>query len=398
MTIASLDQLDPRDLCVLMRVDCNVPLDQRRFITDNTRIRAVLPSVAHVSEGGGKLVLMSHLGRPPGEVRGEYSLRPVADRLAELVTAPVKFAADCVGPDAEAKRRTLRPGEILLLENLRFHPGETTNDPAFATALAACADVYANDAFAAAHRAHASTVAVAERFKRRYAGLLMGRELEHLDALLTYPRRPFTAILGGDKVAGKVAVIRHLLERVDNLLLGGVLAFTFFKVMGLGVGESLVDPDSFAAAAEILALSRGSRGRLILPMDVMIARDFGAGGRPRDVLVSDIPESWQGLDLGPRSTAAFCEVVAGSQAIFWNGPLGVSEIPAFAGGTEALCRAIAAATAKGATSVVGGGDSVAALNLLQLTAGISHISTGGAAALEFIAGRRLPGLDALSDV
>ncbi len=397
MKKASLDQLDPRGRQVLMRVDFNVPLSPKQAITDDTRIRASLPSIEHVVAGGGRLVLMSHLGRPKGEAKAEFSLRPVADRLAELVTAPVKFATDTIGPDATAKRRDLQPGEILVLENLRFHPGETKNDAAYAAALAAGSDVYVNDAFGTAHRAHASTVGAARLFPQRFAGLLMQRELEHLDGLLTAPPRPFTAILGGAKIAGKVEVIRHLLDRVDNLLLGGGMVFTFFKVMGLNIGDSLLDEESLAVAEQILAQSRDSRGRLLLPTDVVVSNEFGESGQRRDVLVSDIPDGWQGLDVGPRTVDAFADVIAASRAIFWNGPVGVFEIPAFARGTEAIGRAIVAATAAGARSVVGGGDSVAALNQLGLADGVSHVSTGGGASLEFMGGCELPGVAVLTD-
>jgi len=397
MKKASLAQLDPRGRRVLMRVDFNVPMDANRVITDDTRIRAALPSIRHVLDGGGSLVLMSHLGRPKGQIKPEYSLRPVADRLVELVSAPVKFAEDTVGPDAEAKRQGLQPGEILLLENLRFQAGETANEPAFAAALAAHGDVYVNDAFGAAHRAHASTVGAAAHFDERYAGLLMQRELDFLGGLLADPARPFTAILGGAKVEGKVDVMRNLLDRVDYLLLGGGMIFTFFKVAGLSIGDSLLDAASLDIVAQIREQSRSSRGKLILPTDVVVATDFSDRGERQTVLVSDIPDGWQGLDVGPQTVAAFGEIVAGSRSIFWNGPLGVFEIPVFAAGTRALGEAVVRATTAGAVSVVGGGDSVAALNQLGLADRISHISTGGGASLEFMGGRELPGVSALRD-
>lgn len=397
MKKASLAQVDPRGKRVLMRVDFNVPMDANRKITDDTRIRAALPSINHVLAGGGSVVLMSHLGRPKGQAKPEFSLRPVADHLAALVSAPVKFAIDTVGPDAEAKRKGLQPGEILLLENLRFQAGETGNDPALAAALAAHGDVYVNDAFGAAHRAHASTVGAAERFPRRYAGLLMQRELEFLGGLLSSPRRPFTAILGGAKVEGKVEVIRNLLDRVDQLLLGGGMIFTFFKVAGLGIGDSLLDEASLEVVAEIQQQARTSRGKLVLPTDVVVSTDFSAAGSRKTVLVSDIPDGWQGLDIGPRTVEIYRQAIAGSQSLFWNGPMGVFEIPEFAAGTRAVGEAVVAATAAGGVSVVGGGDSVAALNQLGLADGVSHISTGGGASLEFMGGLDLPGVTVLSD-
>ena len=397
MKKASLSQLDPRGHRVLMRVDFNVPLDASRAITDDTRIRAALPSIRHILDGGGSVVLMSHLGRPKGEVKPEYSLRPVADRLTEHLDAPVKFAADTVGPEAEEKVASLNAGEVLLLENLRFNPGETKNDAGFARALAALGDVYANDAFGTAHRAHASTVGAAQHFDRRYAGLLMEKELDYLGGLLEDPGRPFTAILGGAKVDSKVDVIRNLLDRVDHLLLGGGMIFTFFKVMGLSIGDSLLDEPSLKAAEEILAQAKQSRTELVLPTDVEVASDFSDSATHRTVLVTDIPDGWQGLDIGPRTAATFAETIAASRAIFWNGPMGVFEMPTFAVGTRKVGEAVAAATGQGARSVVGGGDSVAALNQLGLADQVSHVSTGGGASLEFMAGQELPGVSALSD-
>ncbi len=392
----SLRQLDPRGQRVLMRVDFNVPLDPDRRITDETRIVASLPSIRHVLAGGGSVVLMSHLGRPKGAPDPAYSLRPVADRLAELVGAPVRFAADAAGPDAAAQAARLAPGEVLLLENLRFESGETKNDPACAAALARLGDAYVNDAFGAAHRAHASTVGVAAHFDRRYAGFLMEKELEHLGSLLADPPRPFVALLGGAKVKGKVEVIQSLLSRVDTLLLGGGMIFTFLTVRGLSVGKSLVDAGSLEVARQIVEQAKTSRGQLVLPEDCLIADDFSESARRREVLVTDIPEGWQGLDIGSQTIARYCRILGGARAIFWNGPVGVFEIPAFAQGTRAMGEAIAGATDAGALSVVGGGDSVSALNQLGLADRITHVSTGGGASLEFMAGMELPGVTALS--
>lgn len=382
---------------VLMRVDFNVPLDADRGITDDTRIRAALPTLQLITGGGGSVVLMSHLGRPKGRIDPAWSLRPVADRLAELVDAPVRFATDTVGPDAAAKAAALKPGEILLLENLRFNPGETADDDAFARALAAIGDVYVNDAFGTAHRAHASTVGVTRHVKEARAGLLMHKELENLGALLTDPARPFVAVLGGAKVAGKVEVITSLLDRVDTLLLGGGMIFTFFKVLGLGIGKSLLDTDSIEVVRGIQAQAKGSRAKLVLPEDVVVADQFADNAARRTVLATDIPDQWLGLDIGPRTVARYREIIGGARAVFWNGPMGVFELPAFAAGTRAVGEAVAEATDRGALSVVGGGDSVAAVSQLGLADRISHISTGGGASLEFMAGLELPGVAALTD-
>jgi phosphoglycerate kinase len=392
-----LEGFAPQGRRVLMRVDFNVPLDADRNITDDTRIRAALPTLQRIVEGGGSVVLMSHLGRPKGKIDPAASLRPVADRLAELVSAPVRFAADTVGPDAEAQAAALKPGEILLLENVRFNAGETADDDAFAKALAAFGDVYVNDAFGTAHRAHASTVGVTRHIKEARAGLLMQKELDHLGTLLDDPKRPFTAVLGGAKVGGKVDVILSLLDRVDTLLLGGGMIFTFFHVLGLGIGKSLLDEESIDVVRTIQARAKESRARLLLPDDCVVADAFAETAARREVLCTDIPDEWMGLDIGPKTVERYREVIAGSGSIFWNGPMGVFELPSFAVGTRAVGEAVAGATDRGALSVVGGGDSVAAVNQLGIGDRISHISTGGGASLEFMAGLELPGVAALGD-
>jgi len=393
----NLQDLDASGRRILMRVDFNVPLDQERAITDDTRIRAVLPSIRAVIEGGGSVVLMSHLGRPKGQIDPAMSLRPVADRLAELVDVPVRFATDTVGPDAARQAAALQPGEILLLENVRFNPGETQNDPGFAQGLAGLGDVFVNDAFGTAHRAHASTVGVTAHFDDCRAGLLMEKELEHLGNLLADPGRPFVAILGGAKVSSKVEVVFNLLEQVDTLLLGGGMIFTFFRTHGMNVGSSLVDDESLEVAREIRERAKSSRAELVLPTDCVIAREFNAKAERREVLVTDIPDDWMGLDIGPRTVERFTREIAAARSLFWNGPMGVFELAPFAAGTRAVGEAVATTVAAGASSVVGGGDSVAAVNQLGLGARVGHISTGGGASLEFMAGRRLPGLDALTD-
>jgi len=394
MTLADFEAAGRK---VLMRVDFNVPLDGDRNITDDTRIRAALPSVNKVLAAGGSVILMSHLGRPKGETNPNLSLRPVADRLVELIDAPVKFATDTVGPDAVEAAANLNPGEVLLLENLRFAAGETNNDPDFAAGLAELGDTYVNDAFGAAHRAHASTVGVTGHFDECRAGLLMEMELENLGALLVEPERPFVAVLGGAKVGSKVDVILNLLDRVDALLLGGGMIFTFLKSHGLSIGDSLLDAESLEVAREISEKAKTSSTRLVLPEDCIVATEFNDAAAKQTCLVTDIPDGWMGLDIGPQTVAKFEEVLSGARSIFWNGPMGVFELPSFAGGTRAVGEAVAAATDGGARSVVGGGDSVAAVNQMGLASRVSHISTGGGASLEFMAGRNLPGIDALTD-
>ncbi|NCQ34671.1 phosphoglycerate kinase [bacterium] len=392
----SISDWNPAGAKVLVRVDFNVPLDGERNITDETRITAALPTIRYLTGKGAKVILMSHLGRPKGKTDPALSLRPVADRLAELLEVPVKFAQDTVGPDARRLAEGLVGGEVLLLENLRYNPGETANDPAFAGALAGLGEFFVNDAFGTAHRAHASTVGVPQALGGGRAGFLMEMELAHLGGMLAEPERPFVAILGGAKVSGKVDVILNLLDRVDTLLLGGGMIFTFFRMMGLNIGSSLLDVDSSDVVREILAKARTAQAELILPEDCLVADEFAADAKTEEVLVTDIPADWMGLDIGSRSRERFSEVISTARSIFWNGPMGVFELPPFAGGTRAVGMAVAEATSAGATSVVGGGDSVAAVNHLGLAERISHISTGGGASLEFMAGRTLPGVEALS--
>ncbi len=396
-TKMDLTDFDPAGLKVLMRVDFNVPLDSDRNITDDTRIRAALPSVRKIIDGGGSVILMSHLGRPKGIIDPALSLRPVADRLAELVDAPVRFALDTVGPDAINQSATLAPGEILLLENLRFNPGETGNDPGFSEGLATLGDTYVNDAFGTAHRAHSSTVGVTKHFEACRAGFLMEKELKFLGSLMADSSSPFVAVLGGAKVAGKVDVILNLLGKVDTLLLGGGMIFTFLKVHGLNIGSSLLDEDSLDVAREILEKSRTSSTRLVLPEDCVVANAFAEQADRKTCLVTDIPTDWMGLDIGPKTVSMYREILAGAMSVFWNGPMGVFELPSFAHGTRGVAEAIADVTDAGAVSVVGGGDSVAAINQMGLAGRISHVSTGGGASLEFMAGRELPGINALTD-
>lgn len=392
----SVQDIDISGRHVLTRVDFNVPLDQGR-VGDDTRIRAALSTVEYILAHGGRPVLMSHLGRPDGEPKPELSLRPVADRLQDLTSVRVHFAEDCVGDSARAAVEAARDGEIVLLENLRFHAAETQNDPDFSRGLSELGDVYVNDAFGTAHRAHASTVGVTEFFEVRAGGLLMAKELENLGSLLENPGRPFVTLLGGAKVSGKIEVIENLLGRVDSVLVGGGMAFTFFKALGLDVGNSLVEDGLLDTVRRILEEAKNSTTQLILPEDVVVAERFEADSPASEVLVTDIPENWMGLDIGARTCRRFAETLQAASTIFWNGPMGVFEMEAFAKGTRAVARAVAQSTDGGCRSVVGGGDSVAAINGLDLQNRITHVSTGGGASLEFMSGKSLPGVDALGD-
>jgi phosphoglycerate kinase len=393
----SVQDVDLGGRRVLTRVDFNVPMNADGKVADDTRIRAALSTIEFIVARGGTPILISHLGRPKGEHQEKFSLRPVADHLAELTNTPIVFADDCVGEAATSVVSKLEPGQIALLENLRFHAGETENDEDFARQLASLGDIYVNDAFGTAHRAHASTVGVTKFLDVRVSGLLMAKELENLGALLDNPSRPFVAILGGAKVSGKVEVIEHLLDRVDSILVGGGMAFTFFKAHGIDVGESLVEDNLIEKVKEISLAARQSTTQLLLPQDVVVSSEFGEHGQRKETLVTDIPEGWQGLDIGTRTVKLYGEIIESANTVFWNGPMGVFEIPAFAKGTRAIARVVAKATGTGARTVVGGGDSVAAVSEMDLQRKITHVSTGGGAALEYLAGKTLPGVEALSD-
>ena len=388
MTKRTVREADVRGKRVLVRVDFNVPLEDGR-ITDDTRIRAALPTIRDLLDRGGAVILMSHLGRPKGKPQDGLRLAPVAARLAELVDRAVRTTDQVVGPEVEQAARELKPGEILLLENLRFEPGEEKNDPDLARQLASLADLYVNDAFGAAHRAHASTEAVAHLLPA-YAGLLMERELDVLGRLLEAPERPFVAILGGAKVSDKLAVIGNLLARVDVLLVGGGMANTFLLARGFNVGRSLAEPDQADHARELLARADAKGTTLEIPVDVVVAPNPDADSQV--VLADQIPAEAAVYDIGPETRDVYAARIAAAKTVFWNGPMGVFERPAFAAGTAAVARAVANAKA---TTVVGGGDSVAALEQLGLAAQIDHVSTGGGASLEFIEGRELPGVAAI---
>ncbi|MGW8266587.1 MAG: phosphoglycerate kinase [Longimicrobiales bacterium] len=381
---------------ILVRVDFNVPLDPDGRITDDTRIVRALPTLSYLLERGGRLVVTSHLGRPKGEPKPEFSLRPVADHLATLLSCPVRFSSDLIGEGAKEAVEALENGELLLLENTRFHPGETTNDPDLSRALADFGELYVNDAFGAAHRAHASTVGVAEEIRTKggavVAGFLMERELQYLGLALENPQRPFVAILGGAKISGKIDVIQSLLPRVDRLLIGGAMANTFFRALGLETGRSLVEEDRVDVARSIL---QDAGETLLLPVDCVVAEEISPRALTREVDRGQVaPEDLIG-DIGPGSRAIFGEALAGARTVVWNGPMGVFEMGPFEGGTLAVAQAVADVTDAGGITVVGGGDSVSAAEKAGVTERLSHVSTGGGASLEFLAGSVLPGVAAL---
>ena len=389
MNKRSVRDLDVGDKRVLVRVDFNVPVKDGE-VTDDTRIKRALPTIRHLISEGARPILISHLGRPKGEPDPKYRMDPVASRLQELLGEPVKKLDEAVGPEMEEALDDWDGRGVVLLENSRFYPGETKNDPEFADQLAALADRYVNDAFGAAHRAHATTVGVAERLPAA-AGLLMEEEIDYLDKVLKDPERPFVAILGGAKVSDKLGVIESLLGTADSLLVGGAMGFTFFKALGHEIGDSLVEDDYIEEAKRLM---QEAGDRLVLPVDVVVADAMEEGAASETVPVDGIPSGKMGLDIGPETVSLFEDRIAGANTIFWNGPMGVFEIDDFAKGTEGVARAVAESDA---TSVVGGGDSVAAVNKLGLEDRMSHISTGGGASLEYVEGKELPGIAVLPD-
>jgi phosphoglycerate kinase len=397
MNKKTIEDIDVSGMRVLMRVDFNVPI-QKGVVGDETRITAALPTINKVLESGASVVLMSHLGRPKGEVNPEYSLAPVVPVLAAMLDRAVKFAKDCVGDEVQAMAEALQPGEVLLLENLRFHPeeegkgvGQAAQD-AFAAALASLGDVYVNDAFGTAHRAHASMVGVTRYFENNVAGYLLEKEINYLEGALDQPERPFVAIMGGAKVKDKIQVIKALLTKVDKLIIGGGMAYVFYKVQGLAIGNSLCNDDDIPLAKELLELAGD---KIELPLDNIIADDFSGDANTRIAKAGEIPDGWEGLDIGPESAARFAEIIAGAKTVVWNGPMGCFDLhEKFAGGTHAVGQALADTDC---VSIIGGGDSVAALNQAGLGDQITHMSTGGGASLELLEGKTLPGLAALTD-
>ena len=389
----SVDQLELAGKRVFLRVDLNVPLEDGR-VAEDTRIRAVVPTIEHCLKAGASIILASHLGRPKGKADPRFSLAPVAARLEDLLGRPVPLLSDCVGPEVEAAAAALKPGDTVLLENLRFHPEEEANDPEFARRLAALADVYVDDAFAAAHRAHASTEGIAHHLHPAAAGLLMARELGALGRIFERPERPVAAVLGGAKVSDKLALVEHLLERVETLLIGGGMAFTFLAALGYGVGRSLLEADRLDETRGILARARSMGVRMRLPVDVVTATGPDSTDGVRTVGVREIPNELMGLDIGPLTVAQFGGALKGARTVVWNGPMGVFEKPPFAAGTLGVARAVAGC---GGFSVIGGGDTIAAVGQAGVTDRIGYISTAGGAFLEFLEGRTLPGVAALDE-
>src|ERR1700691_5324836 len=398
-----MNKLSIRDLRlkgqrVFIRVDCNVPTSTG-VVGDDTRIRETLPTLRLAADRGARLVLASHLGRPKGKVDSKYSLAPVAARLQELLGGKlVAFATDCIGPEAEVKSKALRNGEVLLLENVRYHPEEEANDTEFSRKLAAlCDGLFVCDAFGSAHRAHASVVGITKFVRQSAAGLLMEKELAYLGKALSNPERPFVAILGGAKVSDKIEVVENLMKVADSMLIGGGMAYTFLKSQGLPIGNSLVEADKLDLARKLIAEAKQRNFRLLLPTDHVLGAQFKPDTETQTTSVTSTPDGWMGLDIGPDTIARYSAELARAKTIVWNGPMGVFEMAAFAKGTLEIARAVAASTAKGATSIVGGGDSVAAIHAAGLADKVSHISTGGGASLEFLGGRKLPGVEALTD-
>lgn len=392
-----IEDLEVTGKRVLVRVDFNVPLDENQNITDDNRIVASLPSINYLSENGARVILMSHLGRPKGEKKPEFSLKPVADDLKKRLGEKVIFIDDCIGGKVEAAVAGLQDGDILLLENLRYYSGETKNDPDFARKLAAFADVYVNDAFGTAHRAHASTEGVTKYLDQCAAGYLIKKELDFLGKALENPEHPFIAILGGAKISGKIDVITNLIGKVDSFIIGGGMAYTFFKAQGLEIGKSLLEEDKIPVADQILKDAEVKGTKLVLPVDCVCGLDFSNDTERKTVANDSIPADMQGLDIGPETVELFTEELAAAKTIVWNGPMGVFEFENFAVGTNKIAEALAECTDKGAKTIIGGGDSASAIAKAGLSERMSHISTGGGASLEFLEGKELPGIAALTD-
>ena len=394
-TLANLSAADVAGKRVLVRVDFNVPLDDNGAITDDTRIRAALPTIKDLIEKDAKVILVSHFGRPKGKVVDSMRLTPVAARLSELLGKPVTKTDDCIGDDVKAKTEAMANGDVVLLENARFNPGEEKNDPDFAKALAANADLYVNDAFGTAHRAHGSTAGVTEHLSPCVAGYLIEKELQFLQDAIENPKKPLAAIVGGSKVSSKIGVIETLLDKVDKLFIGGGMIFTFYKANGLSVGSSLVEEDKLDLAKALQAKAKEKGVELLLPTDVVLADKFAPDAATQTVAADAIPDGWMGLDIGPDSITAFQSALESCKSVIWNGPMGVFEFDAFAKGTTGIAETLAKLTPQGVTTIIGGGDSVAAVEKAGLADQMSHISTGGGASLELLEGKVLPGIAAL---
>jgi phosphoglycerate kinase len=394
-TVASLTQADVSGKRILVRADFNVPLDGNGNITDDTRIKAALPTIKDLTGKGGKVILCSHMGRPKGAVKEELRLTPVAKRLSELLGQEVTKCDDCVGDGVASIVNAMSNGQVILLENLRFHNEEEANDPEFAKQLAANADLYVNEAFGTAHRAHASTEGVTHYLSPSVAGYLIEKELDYLQDAVDNPKRPLAAIIGGSKVSSKIGVIETLLDKCDKLLIGGGMIFTFYKARGLKVGNSLVEEDKLELAKSLEAKAKAQGVELLLPTDVVVADNFAPDANAKTVSINDIPDGWMGLDIGPDSIKVFQDALADCNAVIWNGPMGVFEFDKFAAGTEAIAHTLAGKS--DAVTIIGGGDSVAAVEKVGVAEKMSHISTGGGASLELLEGKTLPGIVALDD-
>jgi len=391
----TIDSVELKGKKILVRVDFNVPLDENLKVTDDNRIVESLPTIKKIIADGGKAILMSHLGRPKGKVNPKYSLQPVADRLSELLGFEVRFASDCIGESVKAMADDLKPGEVMLLENLRFYAEEEANDPVFAKKLSEVADIYVNDAFGSAHRAHASTEGVTKFVKTAVSGYLMKKELDYLGSALSNPERPYCAILGGAKISGKIDVINNILDKVDTLIIGGGMAYTFYKAMGYEIGTSLLEAEKVELAGQLLETIKTKKLNFLLPVDVRVASEFSNDSPSEAVKIDKIPADKMGLDIGPESVKLFSEAIKNSKTVVWNGPMGVFEMSNFERGTRMVADAIVHATSMGAFSLIGGGDSAAAINKFDLGSKVSYVSTGGGALLEYIEGKVLPGVEML---
>ncbi|MBL3658511.1 phosphoglycerate kinase [Fulvivirga sediminis] len=393
----TIDDINFKGKKALIRVDFNVPLNEKYEITDDTRIKAAVPTIKKILDDGGSAILMSHLGRPKGGPEEKFSLKHLVKELSDRFGKEVKFASDCVGSEAESKAAELKEGEILLLENLRFHNEETKGDEAFAKKLSVLGDIYVNDAFGTAHRAHASTSIVAQFFEEKVSGYVMSAELENAEKVLNNPERPFTAIMGGAKISDKILIIEKLLDKVDNLIIGGGMSYTFSKAKGGKIGNSLLEEDKMDLSLELVEKAKAKGVNLILPLDTVEADDFSNDANKKVVKSGEIDDNWEGLDIGPDTIKLFAETVAKSKTVLWNGPMGVFEFPAFAVGTEGIAEAVVQATENGGFSLIGGGDSASAINNLGYGDKVSYVSTGGGALLEYMEGKELPGVKALEN-
>lgn len=396
MAKRTIEDLNPKGKSVVMRVDFNVPVKDG-VITDDTRIREAMPSIHYVLNGGGKLVLLSHLGRPKGVPDAKYSLLPVANYLKEKLSTNVIFSGDCVGPLAQKAIAQANYGEVVLLENVRFHAGETKNDQAFSKDLAELGDVFVNDAFGSSHRAHSSVAGITDYLQPAYAGFLLQKEIQYLDEAVKNPSRPFIAILGGAKVSDKIGVIENLLDKVDVIIVGGGMTYTFYKALGLPIGNSLLEDDKVDLAVELMHKSEYAGVELLLPVDSVVAKAFDNDAERMVVGQDGIDDGWMALDIGPNTIELYTSRILEAKTIIWNGPMGVFEMANFAHGTFAVAQSLAEATAMGATTIIGGGDSASAIHKFGLAHNVSHVSTGGGASLEYLEGKGLPGIDSLTD-